>query len=220
MALSFPTSLNNFFGSLPIKSARPDLTESVEINQNGYGELITANLGMRLWEMSITLRNGDYHEMEAHRARINVFRQAGRPFLVHAIPSKFPRYDPTGGILGATLPTLQTVNGNQRDIILAGLPNGYKLYPGDCISFEYGSNPVRYAFHQIVSGPVTANGSGVTPVFEVVPNLRPGYALDSDVRLISPRFKAIIKPGSVNMGSSESQRTDGISFSVIQTLRN
>lgn len=219
MALAFPTPLDSFFAKLPINQCTPDLTESVEMNETGYGEILTADLGTRLWQMDIAIRNGNYNDLEKIRALINVYRQAGRSFFAHAVPSKFPQYDPDGLILGSNTPRLYSVNANMRDVIISGLPNAYKIQAGDCLSFQYGSNPTRYAFHQVVSD-ATAASNGRTTVFEVIPAIRPGYSTNSIVQLVRPYFKAMIIPGSVKMGKTGSRETSGISFSLIQTLRN
>lgn len=223
MALVFPVPLADFFEQLPIQYAEPDLTESYETNETGFGEILTADLGSRLWEMKVSIRDGSYEEMQRVRARLNMLRQAGRTLLAHAIPAKYPRHDPTGSILGATVPKLNAVNGNMRDIRLT-IKSGYRVYDGDYISFQYGSNPVRYAFHQIiiptVAGFVQADGTGLTPLFEVTPNIRPGFALNANVDLIMPRFKALIKPNSSSAGRTGQRLTSGIGFTLMQTLRN
>lgn len=218
MAYSFPTVVQNFFETLAIQSALPDLTEDMDLNWNGQGELMTADVGERLWKMDLTLKSDRYEEVEASRARIQVFRQAGRPFFAHALPMFYPQYDPTGLILGATVPTLSSVATNMRDIRLAGLPAGYQIRAGDFLSFSYSTNPVRYAFHQAVSD-ATASGAGLTGTFEVNTEIRPGFALGADVRLIKPLFKAIILPGSYRGGMSMGMMTRDISFTIQQTLR-
>lgn len=218
MAYFFPTALENFFETLAIQSALPDLTEDMDLNWNGQGELMTADVGERLWKMDLTLKSDRYEEVEASRARIQVFRQAGRPFFAHALPMFYPQADPNGLILGARVPTLDTVAANMRDIRIAGLPAGYRLTAGDFLSFTYSTNPVRYAFHQLV-GDATASAGGLTGLFEVNTEIRLGYALGASVRLIKPIFKAIILPGSYRGGMSMGTMTRDISFTIQQTLR-
>ena len=218
MAYSFPTVVQNFFETLAIQSALPDLTEDMDLNWNGQGELMTADVGERLWKMDLTLKSDRYEEVEASRARIQVFRQAGRPFFAHALPMFYPQFDPDGSILGSVVPTLSAVQSNMRDIRIAGLPVGYQITAGDFLSFAYSANPVRYAFHQAVSN-ATAGSDGTTGLFEVNTEIRPGFALGADVRLIKPLFKAIILPGSYRGGMSMGRMTRDISFTIQQTLR-
>lgn len=224
MALAFPVPMESFFVNLPVQFSELELGEAYEMNETGYGEILTADIGTRLWQMKVSLRDGSYAEIERFRARVNMLRQAGRTLIAHAIPGAFPRHDPDGSILGSATPTLNSVAANMRDIRVAGLPTGYRIYDGDYISFQYGTNPVRYGFHQAVipttTGYVQAPSGGLSPVFEVTPNVRPGYATGADVQLLRPRFKALIAPGSANMGRSGQRQTTGLSFTLIQTLRN
>lgn len=219
MALTFPLALTDFFAGLPIQTIEPDLDEALDYSETGGGELLTADLGPRLWSASVTLRLGEYGEMENIRAKLDTLRYAGRSLLVHAIPSIGPQADPQGVILGASDVRLAAVAGNNRDVTLSGLPAGYVLKGGDCFSFMYGSNPVRYAMHRIVANAdVVANGSGVA-VVESSSFIRPGYVINSAVKLIKPTFKAVIVPGSVRAGTTGGTKTTGISFMLRQTLR-
>lgn len=224
MAITFPTALSQFFDILPISSAALDLTEHMELNQNGRGELLTSDLGERLWRMDIALQDDYHHAHERVKARLNLFRQPGRAFFARALPNAFPRHDPDGGILGSAQPLLNAVNSNFRDIRLGGLPAGYRIYDGDYLSFDYGSNPVRRALHQVIIPTedeyVRATSAGVTTTFEVQPEIRAGYALNAEVTLISPSFKAIIIPDTTSIGNSQAKFTKGIKFSIQQTLRN
>jgi len=219
MAISFPVSLDEFFHKLAVTSASPDLSESMEVEEDGWGSLITTDLGERLWEMDITLAQGYYRDVEAQKAKLHVLRQAGRPLLVFPLPNYFPANDPDGTILASATPTLNTVNPNMRDIRLNDMPPGFVLKAGDFLSFQYGSNPIRYAFHQIVTDTATTFASGLTPAFEVVPNIRDGYTIGAEVQLLYPRFKALVLPGSVNPGKSSGKFTTGVTFRVRQTLR-
>lgn len=218
MAYSFPTVVQNFFETLAIQSALPDLTEDMDLNWNGSGDLLTSDVGENLWKMDLTLKSDRYEEVEASRARIRVFRRAGRPFFAHALPMFYPQADPDGSILGSAQPTLAAVQANMRDIRLGGLPVGYQISAGDFLSFAYSANPVRYAFHQAVSN-ATAGSDGTTGLFEVNPEIRLGYTLGADVRLIKPIFKAIILPGSYRGGVSMGLLTRDISFTIQQVLR-
>lgn len=218
MAYAFPTVVENFFETLAIQSARPDLTEDIDMNWNGAGDILTSDVGENLWKMDLTLKSDRYEDVEASRARVNVFRRAGRPFFAHALPMFYPQFDPDGTILGSAAPTLSTVQSNMRDIRLAGLPVGYRITAGDFLSFAYGANPVRYAFHQAVSNG-TAGADGTTGLFEVNTEIRPGYAIGAAVRLIKPVFKAIIVPMSYRGGVSMGLMTRDISFTIQQVLR-
>lgn len=218
MAYTFPLPLADFFAGLPIQTAVPDLTEAVEMSQSGGGEILTADVGPRLWKMDVSIRPGYYADIEPIKAKLNLLRRAGRSLIVHAIPSMYPAADPTGSILGANVVQLDGVNVNHRDISLSGFPPGYKISVGDCMSFTYGSNPVRFAMHQFV-GEAYANGEGVISPIEVIDFIRPGFTLGAPVTIIKPAFKAIVVPGSTNPGRVGQRMIDGLQFTVMQTLR-
>ena len=85
------------------------------------------------------------------------------------------------------------------------------------LAFQYGSNPVRHALHRIVVGG-TASGSGLSPMLEVVPNLRPGAVAGLAVSLVRPTCKARVLPDPT-YGSGRQALSRGASFDFIQTLR-
>lgn len=218
MPLTFPLPLDQFFDGLPISQFAPDLNEALEYSQTGGGEIITADMAPRLWKCDVLIATKYYAEIEQIKAKLQTLRYAGRSLLVHSMPLIAPQYDPDGSILGAATVTLDEIQINNRVIRLAGLPEDYVLTPGDFLSFEYGSNPVRYAMHQIVTG-ATVAGDGKAYNLEVVPHIRPGAVVDTEVRLIKPIFKAVVVPGTVDGGTSGSRVTGGMKFSLIQTLR-
>lgn len=216
MVQTFPMNLEDFFEGLPIQIFTPELTEAMEMNRNGSGEVLTASLGPRLWKNDIVIRNGTYAEIERIKARLNMLRYPNRSLFVHGMPFLAPQHDPDGSILGASVITLTDVESNNRVIELTGFPDDYVLTVGDFIGFSYGSNPIRHAFHQVTAS--AAENAGVMSV-EVCDFIRPGFALDSVVTLIKPKYKAIVLPGSVGVGPSEGQRTEGLKFTIMQTLR-
>lgn len=216
MVQTFPMALEDFFEGLPIQVFTPDLTEALESSRNGAGEVLTADLGPRLWKNDIVIRSGYYGEIEQIKARLNMLRYANRSLFVHGMPFLGPQYDPDGTILGGDPITLTDVQSNNRVIELTGFPEDYRLTVGDFIGFSYGSNPIRYAFHQCVE--TVSEIAGVITI-EVCDFIRPGFALDSLVTLIRPKYKAVVMPGSTTVGPSQEQRTEGLKFTVMQTLR-
>lgn len=217
MAQSFPMPIDQFFGNIPIRTVSQDLGEAMEYNQTAGGEIVTADMGPRLWRTTFTL-NPDYHApLNRIRARLNMLRQANRSLIVTSSPIEYPDYDPDGSILGASTITIKSVAGNNRDITLTGFPVDYELRAGDMLSFTYGSNPVRYAMHQVVSDGV-ANVVGDMTV-EVADFIRPGAMPGMGVVLKKPYYKAVVVPDSTESGEASNIISNGLSFSVIQTLR-
>lgn len=217
MALTFPLPLATFFDGLAIQSGTPDLGEAIEMSETGGGEILTAALGNRLWSIDISIASRTYTEGAAIQAKLDSLRYPGRSLLAQLSPMIGPFADPTGAILGAFTPALYAVQANNRDITVSGLPLNYTLTVGDFLSFTYGSNPTRYAIHQILVGGTTdANGRIAVELSSFV---APGYTLGTTIRLIKPHFKAIVKPGSVTPGTISGQRTEGFKFTLIQTFR-
>lgn len=216
MAYTFPLSVAQFFGGLRIRSCDLELPSSIEVSKNADGEVIQSEYGARLWRGPVYLAAEYNRAAEKVRAKIQLLRGANRSFFATPYPVCYPAYDPDGSILGATLPTIHTLVAGNREMRLTGLPAGYKLTAGDFLSFSYRSLPTRYALHQVLVD-VTADGAGLTPVFEVVPNIRSGAITGTSVHLIKPFFKAILVESEV--GQQMGNRRDGMVLNIQQTLR-
>lgn len=217
MSLVFPLNISSFFDKLKIQSSSFDLPESlVSTGTTGAGEILTADVGTRLWTGEVQLAPMPYDEAEAVSAKISALRQAGRSFFVYNMAKTFPRYDPGGAILSGATPQILSVD-DRSVLTLKGLPAGYVLSEGDYIGFEYGSSPKRYALHDLVSHTV-ANGSGLATV-EISGAIRPGAAGNANVSLIRPVCKAVLIPGTASRGTAAGQFITGITFKWRQTLR-
>lgn len=217
-ALSFPLSIADFYDTICVGDVSFDLPES-QINSGvtGKGEILPADIGSRLWTGQVTVRPLLTADARAVLSRISTLKQAGRAFFVFDKRHAGPRMDPKGVILGASTPQIKSVNANNRQLVIKGLPIGYVLSAGDYIAFAYGSNPTRYALHDLAVGG-TANSSGEVEV-EVSNFIRSGAAADQDITLIKPSCKAVLVPGTIEPGSAPGRFHDGISFSWRQTLR-
>lgn len=219
MPLTFPLSTAAFLELLPVASITMQLPETVELSRTGGGEVLTDDLGARLWQGKVELGKLLTREAEEAQTLIDLLRGAGRSFYAFDTRSPGPRLDLTGAILGAATPQIRALGGDARVLQLKGLPPGYQLVRGDRLSFDYGSNPVRTALHRIVDASVVANGAGQTGDFEVLPEIRAGAAVNAAVRLVRPQCKALVIPGSVEAGSRRAHLSEGLAFQFIQTLR-
>ena len=217
--LSNPAPFAAFWSRLPVQSIGWYLRSASISSQTEGGETITAERGTRLWYAEVGLHSMLHREAGAILSRLNVMADADRSFLAYPRPVDAPEGDPDGAIIGGYAPEISQIASNRIEIGLSGLAPGYALAVGDFLSFTYGTAPERYALHQIVDDVVTANGSGVTGLFEVRPALRPGAAIGADVRLYRPAIRAKLVRGSIRHGTSTGMRRSGISFDIIQTLR-
>lgn len=218
MAFTFPMSVTDFFNKMPITVSSFDLGDALEHNETGGGEILSADLGNRLWRMECELVPDYHYSIDACRALLDVLRYAGRSLIAYPPYYNGPASDKNGSILGGSTVTMTAVQSNNRDIRLEGLPDGYVISPGDYISWQYGSNPVRYALHRFATGG-TASSGGVSPLMELSSFARLGYTLPVTVKLIKPEVKMVLVPGSVNAGTSRSLITSGVRFTLTQTLR-
>lgn len=218
MAYSFPLTIVQFMHILPIREIVFDLPEAMEIAETGGGEILTATLGTRLWDGEIFLDDMTRDEAADVMAMLDILRRPGASFMAYDISRPGPRADIYGAVLAAAIPKLSSVSGTTREIKLSGLPANYALQRSDYLAFSYGSDPVRYALHRIAA-PTSASVGGVTPFFEVSPNIRPGFALNASVTLPRASCKAVVVPGSVQPGRHKATLTTGASFKFKQTLR-
>lgn len=215
--LSYPLSYAQLLGALRVEEVTFRLSHPQEHTRLGDGTVISASLGASLWTGSIRLAQANHPRHAEMEALIALMDQPGASFLCHDPRQIGPASDPAGAILGSSAPTIHTVAANLRELRITGLPVGYVLSAGDMLAFQYGSAPVRYGLHRIVVGG-TASSGGLTPLMEVVPNLRPGAVAGLPVLLIRPACKARLMPDP-SYGAGRQALSRGASFDFIQTLR-
>jgi hypothetical protein len=215
--LSYPLTYAQFLGALRIEEATFRLSHPQEHTRLGDGTVISASLGASLWTGTIRLAQANHPRHAQMEALLALMDQPGATFLCHDPRYVGPASDPSGATLGSRTVTIHSVASNMRELRLTGLPSGYVLSAGDMLAFQYGSNPVRYALHRIVVGG-TASSSGLTPMLELVPNLRAGAAAGLTVSLIRPACKARLLPEPTS-GAGRQALSRGASFDFIQTLR-
>lgn len=219
MAFSFPLDWPTFLSRLPVREMTFDLSDAMEISgETGGGELLTAELGTRLWQGDIRLGEMTRDETDDVLPLLDILRRPGASFLVHDLRRPWPRNDPRAIEVGSATPSLSDIRANRREIRIAELPAGYELARGDYLAFTYGSDPDRLAVHRIARGDA-ADGTGQTGYIEVSPNIRPGATVGTPVRFWRPSCKAIIVPKSFEPGRTSHTITSGVGFRFQQTLR-
>ena len=173
MPLTYPLSAAQFMQLMLIADLTFDDPENVETNMTGGGEVMKATLAPQLWSGEARLGNMTDREARDPDVLLSLLRGVGRTFYCYDTRRPGPRLDRTGAILGAAAVVIASLP-NTQEMTLSGLPAGYVLSRGDWLAFDYGTAPVRRALHRVVNASVTASGGGVTPVFEVQPNIRLG----------------------------------------------
>lgn len=215
MPLTFPLPLAGFFDTLPIARVKMRPGQAVSFSETGGGDLISHQLGARLWQGEITL-DKDYHAIwAAIEARLSLLQEPGASFLVTDPRLPFPIDDPDGSKLGASVVLVKSVLSDGQALRLKGLPVNYRLSQGDLFGFTYAGNPVRYAYHRVVTGGIAGIGGEVS--VDVSPYIRPGAVENDPVTLIRAVCKAKII--EADAGSSRALISDGGTFRFMQTLR-
>lgn len=217
MALAFPLTSAQFIALLMVGEIGFDAPSQIEQNGTAGGEEMTAELGPMLWTGEVTLGTMLQAEAAVPEVLLDILRPSGRTFYAYDTRRPAPLADPTGAILGAATPTIASLNVNNRDISLTGLPVGYVLTRGDYLAFTYATT--RRALHRVVAASIAANGSGVTAQFEVTPMIRPGATVGAAVLLIKADCKAVLDRASVNKGKTSQTVNRGMTFRFKQTLR-
>lgn len=215
MALTFPLDLATFFGALKVAAFSIRLGEASLVGRTGGGELIRSDYGARLWQGSITIAPVANANVEDVAALVHVLQDSRASFLIYPLHRRKALLEASTAEPMGQINSLPTDN---RLLTLKGLPAGFKITRGDFLSFTYSSSPVRYALHQAVES-ITANGSGVTGQFEVIPPIRPGAAVDANVQTTRARCKAVMVPGTYRPAGFTPEGAAAISFDWMQTLR-
>lgn len=219
MPLAFPLSQDQFLGALKISTLAMDLPEQVVLSRTGGGEVLTADLGDRLWQGTISLGSLTPNEGAQAQVLIDLLRGSGGSFLAYDTRRPAPVNDPDGSILGASAVTIGALSADLRVLALAGLPPGYLLVRGDYLGFTYSASPVCYALHRLVEQSVIAAGDGTTAAFEVIPPMPQSAAVGAAVTLVKAPCKALILPGTTNPGTQKSTIVSGQTFQFMQTRR-
>ena len=215
MAISFPVSLTDFFGSIGVASASLDLSDPRSDSMTRDGDQISMNVGTAMWYGTVDVVANNLGGSREAEARARILKQAGASFIVTDGRQAGPAQDPDGAILGAATPTISDVNANNVEIDIAGLPAGYELQPGDKFSFEYG-DPVRRAFHEVVAF-ATADGSGDIAGLDIQPRRKPGVTNGTALKFINAECEAVLVPKSFSPVTHQPVVSTGYSFSFVQT---
>jgi len=214
--LSFPLTNEQFANKLKFVAQVFDLSENRQVSEQGNGEILISDLGPRLWHGSITVRTDEHDEQVQVHALAQSLRQGVGTFHIGDRMRRFPSADPDGSLLGGAAVTLSAPTPGSSTMTLSGLPDGYKLTPGDYLSFDYGEG--RRALHQVVIGGQVGPESTIS--LSVVPAIRPGSQDGAAVNLVDATCKAIMVPGSFKAGTiGLGGITKGFSFNFRQSLR-
>jgi hypothetical protein len=220
MTITYPLDLLTGF---PGTSTRFDPEYMLELDGTRAGKSIAKDLGPELWHATFATRELKPSELRYWKARMQLLEGGKQAFVGYDMTACYPLAYPRG-----TWPTGDAFNGianlfdvdtdTNKRMRLSALPVGYRVSVGDYVSYDY-ANGLR-ALHRAVEE-ATADGSGITPFFEVRPHIRQGVDLDSDgaeVSLIKPHCLMVMIPGSLSTDSDKRTGRGAVSFSARQKL--
>lgn len=209
MALSHPR--NDILTSVAFQDQKFQLGWRQETSRTAGGVTLGKDLGPALWTASYTTIRLDDQAALAYEADLDTLEGVIFPFEAGDLRRLYPLAYPTGDFSDTGV--IASVNANNRAMALSGLAAGFVLSKGDYLSFDYRDSR---ALHRLVEGTV-ANGSGLTPQFEVRPHLREGWELATPVKLKRPSGLFTLVAGSVSQTLNNGESTV-ISFQATQYL--
>lgn len=191
-----------------------DLIEPQQLSRAGDGTIYGDAVDEPHWLGRFATEPLLHVDATTLEAKMRSLRGVLGTLLVHDLRRPFPGSSLDGSLNDANV-KIQSVNGSDaRLIALKGLPAGYIIRVGDFLGFVFSST--HYALHQVVAG-ATANGSGVTAEFEVVPPLQPGATANTAVALNRAPCEAVIEPRSLQLSRFNAERSR-VAFRTVQVL--
>lgn len=215
MTLSSPRSLAQFFDALKFSYPGPfTLVQATEVIRREDGRSISSQKGTAYWRFSATVQTNVHAVAVRYHAMINAVYAANLEVYAYDFRRKYPEFDPTGSIVGSNNVQINSIGSDNSSVSLKGLPASYKLAIGDYIQVTMAAGNLLV---QIVED-ITANGSGVTAEFQVVPNLPTGIAINNVANLKKPATKFLITPESFDVGNVDLIITDGMTLEFEEAL--
>lgn len=217
MALTYPLAHAAFADLLVPEDFRWQLQRFVEISGTSRGDVITAEIGAAKWQAQVSLNPMRIWDAGEVQARVEALEGmgSGGTFLLYDLRKAGMQRDRTGALIAGYSPTVHTVGENNKSLRITGLRPGYVILCGDMIQVTYGSSPVRHALFRAVES-VAANGAGLSPTFEVTPNVKAGITPGKAVTLYKASARMMIAPGSYTPGRATGRFVTGMAFSAIE----
>lgn len=214
-----PLALEEFWYKLRLRSITFDLPDEKVGSGTGRGEVLNASRGDVLWSGKAEITLNRHNAQDQVKALLDEVRHGGARFLVCDPKRRGPQYDFFGVKQGSSTAEIAEVDASdRRKLVLRGLPSGFRLTPGDLISIQYGSDPVRYFLARIQrGGTFGANGSQCE--LRVLPFLPAGLAVGQVVSLRDPVCNAVYVPDSYAPIVRRPGHDEGFEFQWRQTYR-
>lgn len=213
MALTYPLS-TAFLHDFPGWTTEFDLAWRQEQSRQANGRTIVKDMGSPLWRLTAQSRSLKANEIEHWKARLHSLENGYRTFMgfpkSRCYPISYPNGSwPTGASFDGVSASLNAIASTRNSVRVSALPAGFKLVVGDYI--QIGDSDL----HQVMED-ATANGSGLTPLFEVRPLIWTGVSPSDDVSVKRPACVMSIVPGSISATADAQTGRGTISFQAIE----
>lgn len=204
----------SFYADIKVAAQSFRLTIPREFSRTRGGVVIPSLSGFPYWSGEAALIPA--HHADAGAAEVGLMRldRPGQTFLVFDKRLNGPRADPGGVAVAGSSPVLAAVAGNNQSVRISGLPAGYQISVGDYLGWTNADGTL--ALHRAAAS-ATGTGTGLTPLFEVEPLVRPGTSTGLAVELVRPAVRAVVVDS--DYGNARPLITEGATFSWQQTNR-
>lgn len=216
MAYTYPLSIAAFANLLKVAKVKWRDKRNDELSGTGDGRVWSAELAPPLWTGEVTLVPAQNNEQKQIATKVRKLYGPEKTFMLFDPLSRYPQADPTGSIVGSSTVLVHTVGSARKSLRLKGLPAAYVFTVGDKLQITFSST---FNFFCEVSESVTADGSGVTPEFEIYPHAPVGLVADDAVTVKQPACEMFIMPGTFDEGFSAGPLTEGSSFVAMERRR-
>lgn len=208
MAITFPYDILTTF---PGWSVDFDLLWRQEQSRTAGGQTIVKDLGSPLWQATYQSRSMRPNELDQWRARFKLLENGLNQFYGRPMSRCYPIAYPNGtGIGTVTSLQIDTIATSRKAIRIKNLPAGYTGKVGDYIQIRTGD------LHQVMED-FTANGSGLSPQFEIRPHLWPLTAINDAVAVVQPACLMTLVPGSLSTTTELATGRGSVTFQAMES---
>jgi hypothetical protein len=197
MTLAATLSIASFFDNIELEDLSFNLVFPQEVTTAG-GDIFAADLDDAYWEMQGTTILYPHDEAKRYIALINSRSGSMLSFLATDRSKQYPINDPTGSLIGVTVPKVGSIT-DLSNLAFTGFPANYAIKTGDLFSIKYDTS--RYFLGMFCEDRTSGVGGALSTV-AIAPPLPNAIVGGEDVTLIKPPAKFVIVPDSVHIETS------------------
>ena len=213
MALANPLAVADFYDLFRVQDVQFVQGFQQQRSATGGGETRYADRAPALWKAEITTIPMLNAEAEGIMALINSRAGGLKTVLMYNSRLPYPSPDPTGSIIGATVPKLGTIT-DRLHVAFTGFPNSYVMPRGTYFGILFDTS--RYYLGQFAESKTSNPITGTIGATEIWPPLPASISGTPDIVIVKPPAKFRIVPGSA-YPAKEGGLNSTIKFSAEQT---